>query len=302
MGKLIWTPATLLAPVPPALVSCGTLEHPNVLTVAWTGIVNSDPAMTYVSIRPSRYSHDIIKESGEFVINLTSKAMVWACDYCGVRTGAKEDKIKNSGLTVMAASKVSAPIIAKSPLALECKVKQIISMGSHDMFLAEIVAVDVDEQYVNRDGRLRLDKAELVAYAHGAYYELGKQLGTFGFSVSKKLAGQPPKPAGKTKAKEETTGNGKRVEKKAPAGKTPYNPEFRTKLNEGTAGERDKHWEKKAPAGKTPHSAEFRPKAAESGPAHGEGAPRQKTEPVKKPRSAAPEWAKPVAGKPKKKK
>ncbi|MEG1954334.1 MAG: flavin reductase family protein [Hydrogenoanaerobacterium sp.] len=186
MGKLIWTPATLLAPVPPVLVTCGTLEHPNVLTVAWTGIINSEPAMTYVSIRPSRYSHGLIKESGEFVINLTSKAMVAACDYCGVRSGAKEDKIANSGLTVMPADKVSAPIISKSPLSIECKVTQVISLGSHDMFLAEIVAVDVDEQYVNRDGKLRLDKAELVAYAHGAYYELGKQLGTFGFSVCKK--------------------------------------------------------------------------------------------------------------------
>lgn len=201
MGKLIWKPATLLAPVPPALVSCGTLEHPNVLTVAWTGVINSEPAMTYVSIRPSRYSHDIIKESGEFVINLTSKAMVRACDYCGVRSGAKEDKIKNSGLTVMAASEVSAPIIAKSPLSLECRVTQIIPLGSHDMFLAEIVAVDVDEQYVNRDGKLRLDKAELVAYAHGTYYELGKQLGTFGFSVAKKQPNNAPPKTAAAKAK-----------------------------------------------------------------------------------------------------
>lgn len=186
MPKLIWSPGTLLAPVPPALVSCGTVEQPNVLTIAWTGIINSDPPMTYVSIRPSRHSYNIIKESGEFVINLATKPLLRACDYCGVRSGANEDKLKATGLTVVAADKISAPVLAKSPLALECKVKEIVHLGSHDMFLANIVAVDVDEQYVDADGKLRLDKAELIAYAHGTYYALGERLGAFGFSVRKK--------------------------------------------------------------------------------------------------------------------
>lgn len=195
MPKSIWNPGTLLAPVPPALVSCGTLEQPNVLTIAWTGIINSEPPMTYVSIRPSRYSHKLISESGEFVINLATKPLLRACDYCGVRSGEKEDKLKAAGLTVMAAGKVSAPIISKSPLALECKVKEVVSLGSHDMFIADIVAVDVDEQYIDREGKLRLDKAELIAFAHGEYFALGERLGAFGFSVRKKPVNKrkPPK-------------------------------------------------------------------------------------------------------------
>ena len=186
MPKLIWEPGTLLAPVPAVLVTCGTMEAPNVLTVAWTGIVNSNPAMTYVSIRPERFSHHLIQETGEFAINLVSRHLLHACDYCGVRSGAKEDKFAAAGLTKGAASQISAPIIPKSPLALECRVTQVLELGSHDMFLAQIVAVDVDEQYVDAAGRLRLDKAELAAYAHGAYYALGQQLGSFGFSVRKK--------------------------------------------------------------------------------------------------------------------
>ena len=197
MPKLIWEPATLLAPVPAVLVTCGTMEAPNVMTVAWTGIVNSDPAMTYVSIRPERFSHHLIKESGEFAINLVSRALVSACDYCGVRSGAKEDKFKAAGLTLGAASQIAAPIIPKSPLALECRVTQVMSLGTHDMFLARIVAVDADEQYVDANGRLRLDKAELVAYAHGTYYALGAQLGTFGYTVRKQPVNKKRRPAKK---------------------------------------------------------------------------------------------------------
>ena len=145
MSKLQWKGSTLLAPVPAALVSCGTLEKPNALTIAWTGITCSDPPMTYISVRPERYSYDIIKESGEFVINLTSGAMARATDFCGVRSGREMDKLAATDLTVEPAKEIAAPVIAQSPLALECRVKQIIPLGSHDMFLAEIVAVDVEE-------------------------------------------------------------------------------------------------------------------------------------------------------------
>lgn len=189
MPKLLWKPGTLLAPVPPALVSCGTLEMPNVLTIAWTGIVNSDPAMTYVSLRPERYSHGLISENGEFVVNLTTAALVRATDFCGVRSGRDLDKFATCGLTPEKSGKVSAPSIAECPLSLECVVRQVLPLGSHDMFLAEIVAVGVDPALVDRAGKLHLGAAGLAAYAHGEYFELGKPLGTFGFSVRKKPAG-----------------------------------------------------------------------------------------------------------------
>lgn len=192
--KLVWKPGTLLAPAPPALVSCGTLEQPNLLTVAWTGIVNTHPAMTYVSIRPERYSYGLIKASGEFVINLTPAALIHAADFCGVRSGRDLDKWAETGLTPAAASAVSAPLVEQCPLSLECRVTKILPLGSHDMFLAEIVAIDVDESMLTRDGKLDLSRAGLAAFAHGEYYELGKRIGTFGFSVRKKT---PGKPAGK---------------------------------------------------------------------------------------------------------
>ncbi len=193
MAKLQWKPGTLLAPAPPALVSCGDLENHNVLTAAWTGIVNSEPPMTYVSIRPQRYSHGIIKERGEFVINLPTEAIVKATDLCGVKSGRDVDKFALASLTAEPSNLVAAPGIAECPISLECKVREIYSLGSHDMFLADIVAVDVDPKYVDEKGALHMGKAGLLAYAHGSYYGLGKQLGTFGFSVRKK----PLKPARK---------------------------------------------------------------------------------------------------------
>lgn len=186
MKKQVWKPGTLLAPVPPALVSCGTLEKPNVLTIGWTGIVNTIPAMTYISVRPERYSHDIIKDSGEFVINLPTKALVRAVDFCGVRSGRELNKFAHCGLTALPASQVAAPIIGESPVSLECRVERRLSLGSHDMFLANILCIDVDDTIVDQNGRLCLEKAGLLAYAHGAYYELGKAIGTFGFTVQKK--------------------------------------------------------------------------------------------------------------------
>lgn len=176
----------MLAPVPPTLVTCSDGEHDNVFTVAWTGIVNTVPPKTYISVRPSRYSYGIIKESGVFAINLTSRALVRAADTCGVYTGRKVDKFKKCSLTKEAASEIACPIIAESPLSLECRVTDIIPLGSHDMFLADIVGVDVDERIIDEKGKLRLERADIVAYAHGDYYDLGKRLGSFGFSVAKK--------------------------------------------------------------------------------------------------------------------
>ena len=186
MAKIKWKGGALLAPVPPAMVTCALGEEQNVLTVAWTGIVNTIPPKTYISVRPSRYSHKIIKESGVFAINLTTKALVRHADWCGVYTGAKVDKFGKCGLNREAATEIDCPLIAESPLSLECRVTDIIPMGSHDMFLADIVAVDVDEALVDGNGKLHLERADIVAYAHGDYFELGKRLGSFGDSVAKK--------------------------------------------------------------------------------------------------------------------
>lgn len=186
MAKLQWKPGTLLPPAPPALVTCGDMEKHNVLTAAWTGIVNSEPPMTYVSIRPERYSHGIITERREFVINIPCQSIVRATDLCGVKSGREVDKFALTGLTAEPSQLVAAPGIAQCPVSLECRVREICRLGSHDMFLADIVAVDVDGQFLDEKGALHLEKAGLVAYAHGAYYALGRQLGTFGFSVRKK--------------------------------------------------------------------------------------------------------------------
>ncbi len=186
MSKIKWRGGTLLSPVPPALVTCRDGERENVLTIAWTGIVNSDPPKTYISVRPSRYSYDIIKKSGVFAINLTTEKLVRAADWCGVCTGAKVNKFERCRLSLDEAAEIDCPVLADAPLALECRVTDVIPLGSHDMFLADIVAVDVDETLVSEDGKLHLDRADLVAYAHGEYYKLGQRLGKFGFSVAKK--------------------------------------------------------------------------------------------------------------------
>lgn len=186
MGKQTWKPGALIAPLPPAMVTCGDMENSNIITIAWTGIVNTIPPMTYISVRPERYSYNIIKESGEFVINLTTTELVRAADFCGARTGAKLDKFKEMKLTKEAVSKIGCPAIAESPINLECKVKEIIMLGSHDMFLSEIVAVNVDEKLLDEKGKLCLEKARIAAFSHGEYFELGKKIGTFGYSVKKK--------------------------------------------------------------------------------------------------------------------
>ncbi len=186
MAKVNWKGSTLLGPVPPTMVSCGTVEEPNVLTVAWTGIVNSQPPMTYVSIRPSRYSYDLIKNSGEFVINLTPSRMVRVCDYVGVKSGRDENKFESCKLTALPCSHVSAPQIGECPVSLECKVKNILPLGSHDMFLAEIVGVNVEEDLLDEEGKLHLEQAGLASYIHGEYFAQGKKVGSFGYSVRKR--------------------------------------------------------------------------------------------------------------------
>ncbi len=186
MGKkLVWKSGTMLYPVPAVMVSCGDIENPNIITIAWTGILNTDPAMTYISMRKERYSYDIIKQTGTFVINLVSKDLVRALDYCGVRSGKNENKFTTLHLTPKLSETLNTPLIDESPVNIECKVKEIIELGSHDMFMAEIVAVNVDEKYLDENGKFDLEKCNLVAYSHGQYYELGENLGKFGFSVEK---------------------------------------------------------------------------------------------------------------------
>ena len=169
-------------------MSCGaSAEEYNMLTVAWTGTICSEPAMCYISVRPERHSYDIIKRTGEFVINLTTSALARATDWCGVRSGRDYNKFAEMGLTPIASAVVAAPTIAESPVSIECRVKDIISLGSHDMFLAEVVNVSVDEALIDKEsGKLDLERARLLAYSHGEYFELGKALGHFGWSVRKK--------------------------------------------------------------------------------------------------------------------
>jgi flavin reductase (DIM6/NTAB) family NADH-FMN oxidoreductase RutF len=185
MTKKAWKPGTMLFPVPPVMVTCGTMEKPNVLTVAWTGIINSEPPMTYISVRPTRFSHKLIEQSGEFVINIANLPLAKACDFCGVRSGQSTDKFKEMNLDIEPCSKVAAPMLKDAPVSLECKVFEVKHFGTHDMFMAEIVNVNVDDKYVEKDGRLALEKAGLLAFAHGRYYTLGRDLGGFGFSVDK---------------------------------------------------------------------------------------------------------------------
>ncbi len=186
MAKVFWKPGALLCPVPVVLVTCGTMENHNAVTVAWTGIVNSDPAMTYISLRPTRYSHEIISKTREFAINLVSAGMIRKTDSCGVYTGRKVNKLKSFSLTPEKGQIIAAPVLKESPLSLECRVTEVKHLGSHDLFLAEIVSVDVEDRFIDEKGKLDLRKADLVVYSHGDYLQLGKKLGSFGFSVKKK--------------------------------------------------------------------------------------------------------------------
>lgn len=188
MSKQYWKPGNMLYPVPAVMVSCQRKdEKPNIITLAWCGTCNTNAPMLYVSIRPERYSYDIIKETGEFVVNLVNKNIVYAADYCGVKSGRDVDKFKEMKLTPLESRYVKAPGISESPVNIECKVKQIIPLGSHDMFLAGIAGVTVDDKYMDASGKFNLNDSGLVAYSHGEYFELGKKLGKFGYSVQKKI-------------------------------------------------------------------------------------------------------------------
>ena len=187
MSKLEWKGGALLAPLPAVIVSCAREgEKPNAITIAWCGIISTHPPALYISVRPSRHSYEIIKETGEFCVNLVPVNLVRAADTCGVLTGRKVDKFEKCKLTAEKSFKVSAPSISESPLTLECKLREIIPQGSHDMFVADIVATAVDESLIDEKGSLDLGRANLSAFAHGEYFELGRVIGSFGYSVRKK--------------------------------------------------------------------------------------------------------------------
>ena len=186
MGKVMWKAGTFEYPIPAAMVSVGDMNNSNIITVAWTGIINTNPAMCYISVRPNRYSYNIIKNTKEFVINLTTEELTYKTDWCGVKSGEKVDKFKEMNLTKEKANFVKCPLIKESPVSLECKVKQEIDLGSHTMFMAEILCINADEKYIDKNGAFDISKCKLIAYANGGYYALGKRIGKFGYSVRKK--------------------------------------------------------------------------------------------------------------------
>ncbi len=187
MSKVTWKSGTFLYPLPAVMVSCGTMEKANIITVGWTGIINTNPAMVYISVRPTRYSYNLIKENMEFVINLTTEKLAYATDWCGVKTGAQVDKFKEMNLTKEKAEFVNCPMIKESPVSVECKVKEIKELGSHHMFIAEVLAIHADEKYIDEKGAFDISKCNLIAYSNGNYYSLGQKVGKFGFSVQKNL-------------------------------------------------------------------------------------------------------------------
>lgn len=193
MSRKIWKAGTFIYPLPAVMVSCGTMEKSNIMTVAWTGIINTNPAMCYISVRPERYSYNLIKEQGEFVINLTNEKLAYATDWCGVRTGSKVDKFKEMHLTKEKAEFVKCPIIKESPVAIECKVKEIRELGSHHMFIAEVLSIDADDKYIDEKGAFDISKCNLISYSNGHYYSMGRKLGRFGFSVQKKRSSSSKK-------------------------------------------------------------------------------------------------------------
>lgn len=186
MSKKMWKSGTFLYPIPAVLVTCGNMKNSNIITVGWTGIINTNPAMVYISVRPERYSYKLIKESGEFVLNLTNEKLAFATDWCGVKTGFKVNKFKEMKLTKQKANFVSCPMIEESPVSVECKVTEIKELGSHHMFIAEVLAINADDKYIDEKGGFDISKCSLIAYANGGYYLLGKKIGKFGFSVKKK--------------------------------------------------------------------------------------------------------------------
>ena len=188
LKKVSWKPGTMIYPLPAALISCGsTPDEYNMLTLSWMGTICSNPPMCYISVRPERHSYNIIKKNMEFVINLTNEDMAYATDWCGVKSGKDFNKFQEMNLTPVHGEKVQAPIIAEAPLCIECKVKEIIPLGSHDMFIADVVNVQADAKYIDPEtDTFKLNEAKLIAYSHGHYYKLGEEIGKFGWTVQKK--------------------------------------------------------------------------------------------------------------------
>lgn len=186
MSKVKWKPGTFIYPIPAVMVSCGNMEKSNIITVAWTGILNTNPATVYISVRPNRYSYNIIKKEKEYVINLTTSKLSFATDWCGVKSGEKVDKFKEMHLHKEKANYVKCPMIKESPVSIECKVIEEKDLGSHTMFIAEVLAINTDEKYIDEKGAFDISKCNLIAYANGGYYSMGKKLGTFGYSVRKR--------------------------------------------------------------------------------------------------------------------
>lgn len=187
MAKQLWKPGNMIYPLPAVMVSVTDGEgHDNIITVAWTGTVCTNPAMAYISVRPSRYSYDMIRKTGEFVINLTTEKLAFATDFCGVRSGRDVDKFRKLNLTKEKAQFVSAPMIGEAPVSIECRVREVKELGSHDMFLADVLAVHADEAYMDKNNRFRLNDAGLLVYSHGEYLAGGRKVGSFGYSVKKK--------------------------------------------------------------------------------------------------------------------
>ncbi|MBO5397481.1 MAG: flavin reductase family protein [Clostridia bacterium] len=185
MSKVMWKPGTFVYPIPAVMVTSGDMEKSNIMTVAWTGIINTNPALVYISVRPERYSYNLIKENKEFAINLTTEKLAYATDWCGVRSGAQYDKFKEMNLTKEKANFVKCPLIKESPVSIECKVIEERDNGSHTMFLAEVLSIDADDKYIDENGAFDISKCDLIAYANGGYYRLDKKIGKFGFSVQK---------------------------------------------------------------------------------------------------------------------
>ncbi len=187
MGKQVWKASTMLNPVPAVMVTCADSEgRANIITLAWAGTVNSDPPMVSISVRKERYSHGLIMDKGQFAVNLTTRKLTFATDLCGIKSGRDVDKFELAKLTPEKASVIDVPIIRESPVSLECVVKNRLELGSHDMFIAEVVAVDVNQELLDKEGKLLLEKAGLICYSHGKYWTLGEELGFFGYSVAKK--------------------------------------------------------------------------------------------------------------------
>ena len=213
INKISWKAGNMLYPLPAVMVSLTDKEgNSNIITLAWAGTICTNPPMLSVSIRPERYSYDIIKETGEFVVNLTTKELTYATDYCGVKSGRDVDKFKEMKLTKLASEKIKAVAIAESPVNIECKVREIMELGSHSLFIADVVNVRVDGKLLDEKGRFNLAKSELIAYSHGRYYELGKELGTFGYSIRKesKTGNKPQNTAKEVKIKKVNAPNDKK--------------------------------------------------------------------------------------------